>query len=79
VNRDSGTDRANGGWLRRLVRRHGKNHNENIRQRNLAVNATAIPMTTKYKIKSGYKKISPAISRSGVNILLRKTIDRTTG
>jgi hypothetical protein len=23
VNRDSGTDSANGGWLRRLVRRHG--------------------------------------------------------
>jgi hypothetical protein len=23
VNRDSGTDRANGGWLRRLVRCHG--------------------------------------------------------
>jgi hypothetical protein len=24
VNRDSGTDRANGGWLRRLVRRIGR-------------------------------------------------------
>jgi hypothetical protein len=24
VNRDSGTDRANGGWLRRLVRRHSQ-------------------------------------------------------
>src|SRR5665213_2536054 len=29
VNRDSGTDRANGGWLRRLVRQHG--HNSNLR------------------------------------------------
>src|SRR5277367_2511810 len=27
VNRDSGTDRANGGWLRRLVRHHGSCHN----------------------------------------------------
>jgi len=25
VNRDSGTDRANGGWLRRLVRQHHRN------------------------------------------------------
>ena len=25
VNRDSGTDRANGGWLRRLVSHHGSN------------------------------------------------------
>jgi hypothetical protein len=24
VNRDSGTDSANGGWLRRLVRHHGQ-------------------------------------------------------
>ena len=27
VNRDSGTDSANGGWLRRLVRPHGHLHN----------------------------------------------------
>ena len=27
VNLDSGTDSANGGWLRRLVRRHGLNVN----------------------------------------------------
>jgi len=26
VNRDSGTDSANGGWLRRLVRCHGRDH-----------------------------------------------------
>jgi hypothetical protein len=26
VNRDSGTDRANGGWLRRLVRQHKISH-----------------------------------------------------
>ena len=29
VNRDSGTDSANGGWLRRLVRRHGR-HAQNL-------------------------------------------------
>jgi hypothetical protein len=79
VNRDSGTDRAIGGWLQRVVRRHGKNHTANFRQSNLAANATATPMMAKYKTKSGYKKISPVISRSGVNISLRKTIDRTTG
>jgi len=26
VNRDSGTDSANGGWLQRLVRHHGNNY-----------------------------------------------------
>jgi len=30
VNRDSGTDSANGGWLRRLVRRHGHNYLGNL-------------------------------------------------
>jgi hypothetical protein len=59
--------------------RHGKNQAENFRQRNLAASATAAPMTAKYKTKRGYQKYSPAISRCGVNISLRKIIDRTTG
>jgi hypothetical protein len=32
VNRDSGTDRANGGWLRRLVRHQRREIHNKIRQ-----------------------------------------------
>ena len=39
VNRDSGTDSANGGWLRRLVRPHGQSHKSISRCVSLTVNS----------------------------------------
>jgi len=45
VNRDSGTDRANGGWLRQLVRQHRQRVHDapvhDTRQTNLVVESSA--------------------------------------
>jgi hypothetical protein len=38
VNRDSGTDRANGGWLRRLVRHQRREIHNKIRQIQMLAN-----------------------------------------
>ncbi len=53
VNRDSGTDSANGGWLRRLVRPHGHSHTKASSKTICNTNANSTPMTAKYTTSSG--------------------------
>src|ERR1019366_5433467 len=61
VNRDSGTDSANGGWLRRLVRPHGHSGKLGIKDVMHNVNNSEPAM---FKVSSDLSLIIPRPSRA---------------